>query len=195
MDLIRTFIALEMPAEIERELAKISADLKGVFIDLPLRWVVVPSIHLTLKFLGNIPESDVQKISAVIDRQAKSFPLIEMQLSGLGVFPDLRKPNVLWVGVDAGEELRHLQRAVEGDLQAMGYPAENRKFNPHLTIARVKRSATPAELKHIGELVASQPPPASALAIVEALTLFRSQQERGASVYNPLFRAAMAGAI
>ncbi len=188
MALVRAFVALELPAEIQQALRQISADLQVGLKGLPLRWVAVENIHLTLNFLGDIPEENIKPITDVLLAETRSVPSFEIKLSGLGVFPNPRRPNAIWVGVTAPQTMTDLQKLLETELSRLGYPPEQRLFSPHLTLARVRREARPADLQRIGEIVASTQIAASAAGRIGAVTLFRSDLKPSGAVYNALFR-------
>ena len=139
--MIRSFIALELSDEIYKGLAElINALKKGVhFTPAHPKWVNPESIHLTLKFLGNIEEGMVDKIGEVLKRIAADTEPFLLKVRNLGVFPDERRPRVLWVGTTAGdEETRSLQKRIDDALSPLGFDREKRPFHPHLTLARIK---------------------------------------------------------
>ncbi len=188
---VRAFVALETPPEIQRALHWLSADLKIKLKGLPLRWVAVGNIHLTLNFLGDIPEENIKPITDVLLAETRSVPSFEIKLSELGVFPNPRRPNVIWVGVTAPQILIDLQKLLETELSRLGYPAEQHRFWPHLTLARVRREAHPADLQRIGEIVASARIAVPAEGRIGSVTLFRSDLKPSGAVYNALFRSPL----
>lgn len=193
MPIVRTFIALELPSNLQKELDKASVSLQRELKDLPLRWVRTENIHLTLKFIGETPQEKVAEIADVLKAQAAKVAPFEIALDRFGVFPDLRKPLVLWVGVNAPESLGQLQQQLEAELAAMGIPAEQRKFSPHLTLARVRRDPRMANLKRIGEMMAQAQLQNQTVGLINSVTLFRSDLKPGGSVYNPLSRSPLTG--
>ncbi len=139
--MIRTFIALELSDEIHRKLAQLIDDLKkGVqFTPARPKWVRPESIHMTLKFLGNIEENMVDRIAEVLKHAAAETEPFLLKVRNLGVFPDERRPRVLWVGVTNGdEETCALQKKIDEGLSPLGFDREKRPFHPHLTLARIK---------------------------------------------------------
>lgn len=193
MSVLRAFVALEMPEPIQRGLGRISTNLRKDLKDMPLRWVKLENIHLTLKFLDKIDQSDIPRIGAALADRAKTVPPIQIQLDTLGVFPSERKPLVLWVGVKVPDDLSQLQIGIEADLAELGYPAELRPFSPHLTLARVRREHKIANLKHIAEVMSSASAGETVVATVDAVTFFRSDLNPGGSVYNALSRSPLLG--
>ena len=193
MSIVRAFIALELPEAMQRELDKLSIELRKLLSDLPLRWVRTENIHLTLKFLGPTSQPDLARIQAIVEEQARMTAPMQVEFSEFGVFPNAQKPLVLWVGVKAPPDLQTLQRGIEAKLAEIGYPAEERGFTPHLTLARVRREHKLANLKRIGEVMASVKLQPSAAGIIDSVTLFRSDLKPGGSVYNPLSRIPLLG--
>ena len=135
--MIRSFIALEIAPPIR---AKIAAAAGQLAPQLPgVRWVNHENYHLTLKFLGDIDESRVGGIGASLARGLRLFPRCTINAKGLGVFPDLRQPRILWVGFD-GPELIRLATVIEECLGPLGFVREERGFQPHLTIGRWRQN-------------------------------------------------------
>ncbi len=195
MGSIRTFVALELPPAIQDGLRQISAHLQTEAQGLPLRWVPIENIHLTLKFIGDTAEANIKPISDLLQTKAKSIPAFDVSLDGLGIFPNPRRPNVIWVGLDAPKALFDLQKQLELDLSSMGFAPEKRPFSPHLTVARVRRVARPADLSRISDMVASAQIATVAAGRIDTLTLFRSELKPGGSVYNALSRSPLASAV
>lgn len=104
----------------------------------PLRVVPAENLHLTLKFLGDVEEGIVPSLMEAVERAAEGVPPATLTLRGTGAFPNLRRPRVVWVGVEDGESLVTVARRLEEGLEPMGFARERRRFSPHLTVARVK---------------------------------------------------------
>jgi 2'-5' RNA ligase len=167
---IRIFIAIPIPEAVAEFLRQVQTRLQSA--RMKVRWVPVGSIHLTLKFLGDVASSQVPAIAAQMDAAAGSMPFFRLQARDIGAFPGLRKPRVLWVGL-AGEldRLRSLQASLETGLQSVGFDKDTRGFRAHLTIGRAHRYG---HLADIGELVKSWSEVASDSFRVERLSLYRS---------------------
>jgi 2'-5' RNA ligase len=139
MSKIRTFISIPLPQDILTEIGKIRSSLPNY--SRGIKWVKPQSIHLTLKFLGNLTEEERAKVFLALDEIFR-YPKREFQLeiAGVGAFPNLRRPRVLWAGIDGKElsDLIQLQQEIEQALVEQGFSKENRRFSPHLTIARIK---------------------------------------------------------
>ncbi len=134
--MIRAFVALPLPSEVVDALGRMGRELRE--LDLEGRFVKPASIHLTLKFLGDIEESQVELVAQAMRRSCESLVAFEVRLSGLGGFPNLGRPRVVWVGMDAPEELYSLQGRLDRELAKLGFQPESRSFKPHLTLVRLK---------------------------------------------------------
>jgi RNA 2',3'-cyclic 3'-phosphodiesterase len=189
---IRAFVAIEMPIEIQRGLTEAISNLQTEFKGLPIRWIPIDSVHLTLKFLGELQEGDINSISQALGEQLKEFGRFDVSIGGIGVFPDASKPNVLWIGLESNDQLNKLQNAVEAALIPFGYPREARWFSPHITLARVKRGAGYSDLRRIGELATAVRPAIKAAGRVDAVTLLRSELKPSGAVYNALSHVPLA---
>lgn len=134
---IRAFIAIELPAELQKEIASIQQHLKPFFSRAKVSWVRPENIHLTLKFLGDVISNDISNIINVCD-DSRLISVFELHLNRIGFFPGLRKPKVLWCGYDGSDALSSVQSRIENALVPLGFPAESKPFTAHLTLARIK---------------------------------------------------------
>jgi 2'-5' RNA ligase len=161
------------------------------FIGMPIRWVPVPNIHLTLKFLGDVSENNIPMINEILLTEAMSHKEFEISVGGVGVFPNFSRPRVIWVGVEAPEELQHLYRRIDIETARLGYAPDKRKFDPHLTLGRVSRNANPGEVRKIsGELRKYKLGFLGAARITE-VNLFRSDLSPKGAIYSKLFTAQL----
>ncbi|MCS7312187.1 MAG: RNA 2',3'-cyclic phosphodiesterase [Acidobacteria bacterium] len=180
----RLFIAVGLPDETKAALTGLQQVLRPYFIEAT--WVRPEGLHLTLKFLGDTPEDRIPTIQDACGRAVRPFSAFSMELKGVGVFPDWRRPRVLWVGVQtAVETLGALQAAVERAVEPLGYPPETRPFIPHLTLARVKRSH-PAVLQKLREREKTALEGSYGVIWVRQVTLFESRLHPQGAVYTPL---------
>jgi RNA 2',3'-cyclic 3'-phosphodiesterase len=134
---IRAFIAVEIDPKV---IDKISAAINQLKSRVPgVHWVAATNFHLTLKFLGDVEEAQINQIAATLEEQFHPFPRFTINAKGLGVFPDFRRPKILWVGL-AGIELSSLVSRLESALEPLGFAPETRSFTPHLTIGRWRQT-------------------------------------------------------
>ena len=135
---LRVFIAVSIPEPVACFLRDVQARLQLPATDV--RWLAVKNIHLTLKFLGDVDPSRVLDVAARMDDAAGQIPPFSLKARGAGVFPDLRRARVLWVGLDGAlESLCRIQATLESGLESSGFKKESRRFHPHLTIGRTRR--------------------------------------------------------
>ncbi len=136
-DLIRTFICIEIPASIKARVDRLQETLRR--IDAQVSWTKPSNIHLTLKFLGGVEPSRIERAGTAIARAANGIGLFEVEIGGAGCFPSTRNPRVLWIGVSkVPEPLQQLYSNIENELALEGFEREKRKFSPHLTIGRIR---------------------------------------------------------
>ncbi len=192
MTVIRAFIAIELPAEIQQRLDQISAQLKQRLDSLPVRWVPGHNMHLTLKFLGDVSVANVGILDEVLQSEAASFRSFEISVGGIGAFPNSQRPRVIWVGIEAPPDLTTLQANLENRLARLGYSREERPFSPHLTLGRVSRSASSGDVRQIGEAVQACRVGFLGAACVQEIHLYKSDLKPGGSVYTCLFSANLA---
>ncbi len=138
---MRTFIAIELPKEIKDFLSRLQEELKACGADV--KWVAPENIHLTLKFLGEIDEKKLEKITGIIEETAQGKNKFQVCISSLGAFPKIDFPRVIWVGVDTGDkEVKDIAKDLEEKIAKIGIPKEDRPFSSHITIGRTKSSLT-----------------------------------------------------
>jgi 2'-5' RNA ligase len=181
----RLFIAVEPPPPVLEAVRGAQNRLKRSVPDGVVRWVRPEGVHLTLKFLGDVPLSqldDLQTALAAATTRPRRFAL---DVRGVGCFPDARRPRVVWLGLGGDlASLGVLQARVEEYVAPLGYPTEDRAFHPHLTLGRAERRASRDDLAALGELVDRTTIGPLADWPVGALSLVRSQLKPGGAVYT-----------
>ncbi len=137
---IRAFLAIEPSENVLQEITRLQEKLKQE-INGRLSWTRPQGQHLTLKFFGDISKEDINNISTAVQKRVVAETKLNLKVEKLGVFPDARRPRVLWCGVTGDvEKLIALQKKLDSDFAALGFPAEDRSFKAHLTLARIKDS-------------------------------------------------------
>ncbi|MEO5356540.1 MAG: RNA 2',3'-cyclic phosphodiesterase [Nitrospirae bacterium YQR-1] len=132
---VRAFIAINIDETVREN---ISSTISALTIG-GVKWVSAKNLHLTLKFMGNISEDEVGKITEILSRIVPEHGCFEIGLKGIGAFPNERRPKVIWAGItDPGAVLNKLQDRIEDTLTDAGFGREERKFSPHMTIGRVR---------------------------------------------------------
>ncbi len=190
---LRTFIALSVPPEAQQSLAPavqhLSATVPGA-----VRWIDLDGLHLTLKFLGNVDAGRVDGITQGMRQACREPCPFELSLSALGVFPDARRPRVVWAGVrgDLGQ-LVELQGDVETAMAGLGFAPEKRPFAPHLTLGRVRDRATDSQRRLLGSAVAAWSIEAPQPWLVEEVRLVRSELGPQGAKYSDIASVTLGG--
>lgn len=183
---IRCFIAIELPDEVKVGLHQLQAELK-----LPghtfVKWVAPESVHITLKFLGNIDPEKVTPITKIIEQAGKTFRPFQLETGEVGAFPNLRQPRVLWLSIRGDlDKLIALQQRIDDGLAQLQFAKETREFTPHLTLARLRQGTSPQERREFGELVMKTPIEANYKINVDSISLMKSQLLPSGAVYSRL---------
>lgn len=188
---MRTFIAIEFSPHVHAVIQSQTAHLRHALGDDSIRWVSPGNLHLTLRFLGETVGTHLQFVRQTLAHEAGGQAPFELQLGGVGAFPNSRSPKVLWLGIQAPAALFSLQRSLETAFRRLGYEPENRPFSPHLTLGRVRQGAAQPALQKIGIVLDRVQPGNIAIARVDAIHLFKSDLQPGAPVYSKLFSATL----
>ena len=190
---VRSFIAIPVPDQgieaLQDTVQKLESD-----IGRSVRWVRFDGIHLTLKFMSDIPAGTVEEVLEALPQVASQFPPIKLAISGLGVFPNTRRPRVLWAGLTGElEALSELQSAVDDMVGRLGLPKEQRPFSPHLTLGRVRRETSESQLRKIGEIMADAAPPSAVPWTANTVNLMRTDLDSAGSRHYLVGAAAIGG--
>ena len=191
MSLLRAFIAIELPAHVCDAIQKQTARLRQTLGNDLIRWVPTQNMHLTLKFLGDTATSHLDFLKQLLAREADSHPQFDLQLGGLGAFPTLKRPRLLWIGIHAPADLASLQRSIEAGTSRLGYEPEERAFSPHLSIGRVRQNVSPPDLQKIRTALDTIQLGNIGIARVDSVHLFKSDLQPGGSIYTKLFSAPL----
>lgn len=188
--MIRSFIAVEVAADVRENLHRCQQRMK----DSGARgsWNVPANMHLTLRFLGDVPDGTPEVLGLILDDVAARFGPFDLRCEGLGTFGSPRRPSVLWAGcVGADGRLERLQEAVEQAVVESGFPAERRRYHPHITLARIRR---PADAGRLTSEVDSLRSSAFGTFRADELVLFRSDLSAQGPTHTPLHRSGLKGA-
>ena len=192
MTVFRAFIPIELPDDIRASLAQVIDHLNSNLEGSPIRWVPADNIHLTLKFLGDMSDTNYEVMTEILTATASAHKAFEFSVGGVGAFPNIRRPRVVWVGVEAPGEMFQLQRSIDMETARLGYASEKRKFSPHLTLGRVARGASGGDIRAISKLLQESKIGFLGVARVDKIHLYRSDLKPGGAVYSRLFSAALA---
>lgn len=191
--MIRAFIALDLSAQVLNGLDQACRMLKQQLPDSPVRWVVTKNIHLTLKFLGDVSEINLTALFEMLNREGERHAPFEVRVGGLGAFPNLHRPRVVWIGVAAPPELAIVQRCIDQESGRLGYQSEERGFSPHLTLGRVARSSSPDAVNSLGEALTRLKIGELGTCRIDGIHFYRSDLNPHGSVYTKLWSARLTG--
>lgn len=179
--MIRAFIGVRIEPDVARQIADAQTQLRERITGI--RWVAEANYHFTLKFLGPVEERKISQISGTLKELVGHFSPFVVSARGIGVFPDIRKPRVLWVGLDS-KELEPLATKIDQSMESIGFARESRSFKPHLTLARWR---DPVKLT---EKLRNEIDPWKAQAFgdsdVKEVVLFQSTLKPAGAVYSEL---------
>ena len=187
MNQIRTFIALDFPLSILDSIEQQTKRLRQTLGNEVIRWVLTHNLHLTLKFLGNIPVSHLEFLKQMLAQATDSITQFDLQIGGIGSFPNSNRPRVLWVGIHAPALLSNLQKAIEEGAKRLGYEKEERPFSPHLTLGRVRQGLDGKDLQKISNALSSIQLGKIGIARVDSVHIYKSDLNSEGSVYTKLF--------
>jgi RNA 2',3'-cyclic 3'-phosphodiesterase len=191
MSLLRVFIAIELSEQVCDAIQKQTTRLRQLLGNDLIRWVPTQNMHLTLKFLGDTATSHLDFIKQLLTREANSHQQFTLQLSGLGAFPNSRRPRLLWIGFHAPADLASLQKSIESGTTRLGYEQEERAFSPHLSIGRVRQNLSPPEMQKIRTALDTIQLGNIGLARVDFIHLYKSDLQPSGSIYTKLFSAPL----
>lgn len=185
---MRLFVAVNLAEHLRRAIWDTAAPLRDV--GLPVKWVAPESLHVTLKFLGDVEPAREAELRAILDAAVDGAKPFSMGIGEFGAFPTTKRPRVVWVGCEGVPALELLQHRLEHELAGVGFPLEGRPFRPHITLGRAKREAragafvafeaTLAGLEYFGET------------LVESLDLMESELSPRGARYRVRYRAELA---
>lgn len=183
---MRTFVAIDLPAEIRRSITRLLDLLRPAASQV--RWSRPESLHVTLKFIGELSPDDLPEATKRLASIRTGGPFA-LQVRGAGYFPNERAPRVIWLGLDSGPELSSLAAEVEEALLPLGIAKEKRPFAPHLTLGRLK---IPSRIPAVQEILRKQEPLEFGSFIAKEFYLYESQLSPQGSVYRKIARFACA---
>jgi RNA 2',3'-cyclic 3'-phosphodiesterase len=184
---MRLFLAVEFEQELRRAIRDATTSLRAIAPDAG--WVGEDRLHLTLKFLGTQPETIVAPLTATMNEIAGQHWPVPIELRGVGAFPNLRRPRVMWVGIIPTPKLELLQHDVEAGCAVHGVEVEGKPFRPHLTIGRLRGTEDPAAVRELAR--AAREIRFRADAVVSAIELVQSRLTPAGPRYDSLARAPL----
>lgn len=178
---IRCFIAIELPDELKNNIGFYMKNLISTGADV--KWVVPQNLHLTLKFLGSTPEEKIADIIRQLAAITKSHDKFSLYFSGTGVFPNIKSPRVVWIGIKDSDAIVKLQKDIESAMADLGFEKEERRYTPHLTLGRVRSFKNKDPL--INQLATLKDADFGKIVVV-SVALMKSELKPGGAVYQRL---------
>ncbi|GBC62634.1 2'-5' RNA ligase [Desulfonema ishimotonii] len=192
MDRVRAFIAFPLPKTVRDLIREIRADVQAQ--GFRMRWVRPENIHLTLRFLGEICRTDIDPVAGAMGNAAADVSPFPLGAGGVGVFPGIRNPRVLWVGVRGDTpSLLRLRQDLDQHLEAVGFPAETRPFRAHLTIARIRGRLPDTEARQLARIMEKHTASESERFTATEMILYQSDLKPSGPVYTRLRGVMLAG--
>lgn len=180
---MRAFLAIEPPETLRQAVADLQNRLKYTLSGV-ISWARPEGIHLTLKFFGYIAETDIDRITDAVEPVAARFAPLDLHAGKIGLFPDTRRPRVVWLGLEGDvSALRDLKKEVDQELLRYGFPREDRPFRAHLTLARIKSARG---LSGLDRVMRKSETYKAGRFRAEGLVLFRSDLTPRGHVYTKL---------
>ena len=187
---IRTFVAVKISSAVCDCAAELIDELRHAPVDV--KWVDPANMHLTIKFLGDVDSREIHEVCRAVEQSAGPLAPFELQVRGVGAFPNVRRPRTIWLGAAAGEpELAALAERVESELHKIGFRREARRFHAHLTIGRVRHAAP--GMAELSQLLAEYADFELGSTPVAEAIVFSSTLDRAGPTYEPLGRAKLGG--
>jgi 2'-5' RNA ligase len=188
---MRCFVAVDLSAEVRAAVAEVQARVRAAAPNADVRWLEPHAFHLTLKFLGAVPDERVVAVSAALERVVSGPPL-DLEARGLGAFPTIRRPHVLWAGIAVGApRLVTLAADVERALVPLGFPPEARPFQAHLTVGRVR---SPRDAGVLAKAIAVEGAVALGAWTASEVVLYQSHLKPTGAVHEKVSRHRLRGA-
>jgi 2'-5' RNA ligase len=181
---VRLFVALDLPADIRESVWRAAAPLRERAF--PVRWAASENFHLTLKFLGAVPDPRRAELQDALHAAVQGARAVPVSVEAFGAFPAADRPRVIWAAVGAEPGLELLQHGVEQAFAPLGFPPEGRPFRPHLTLGRVGRGVEAREFAGLGDALESLS--VQAATVADAVVLMQSTLHRDGAVYQELDR-------
>lgn len=156
-------------------------------------WTKLPNLHLTLKFLGDTPETLLPDVCRAVSKACQGAESFEMKFGGAGAFPSSKRPQTLWLAARSGiDQITPVQRAIDESLHQLRYPKERRQYFPHLTLGRT-RGGSPEQLRQLSDLIEQNSEFEAGISIIEEVIVFASTLDRELGpTYDVLSRTELA---
>jgi 2'-5' RNA ligase len=189
--ILRTFIAVDFQTEILTKIKEIVDYLRTQAPVDALKWVGRDNLHLTLKFIGEISQDKINRVKALMVDALNTSTAFTLEVKGLGMYPNAKKPRVIWLGIENVSGLVDLHKHLDRALSQVDIKPDTRPFSPHLTIARVRKNAAPNQVSLIGETLSQFKVGSLGITQIENVRLYQSELTPQGSIYTPLMTISL----
>jgi 2'-5' RNA ligase len=187
---LRTFVAIELSDAVRTAIRRLIGELSQS--RAKVKWVDPGAAHLTVKFLGNVEERQIHEVCGATSECVRQLPVFRLECSGVGAFPQLSRPRIIWIGIQDPEGvLAEMHSRLEGALAGLGFPAEPRQFRPHVTLGRLQAGGRGHE--DLISLIQQRGDARAGSLDVAELVVFSSELTPTGPKYIPLTRCPLAG--
>ena len=189
---IRLFLAFDLPPDIMGPVTQFSREIKRS--PLNVKWVNVKNMHLTVLFMGNIKNDKISEIEKIIEKVCTRYGKFDLSLRGIGVFPNRRRPRVIWMGLEGDlERMSFFRDALQKQLRPFGIRQEKRRFKPHLTIGRFRKIKNNITDSFLEDILNQNKDISSAVAVLDRVSLIRSELRPTGAEYTQLNSWSLSG--
>jgi len=184
---IRSFVAVEFPSSIQDAIISQTTNLRKLYPNHIIRWVKPGNIHLTLKFLGDITQSNLEFIARSLAHEAKKVKPFSISFTNLGIFPNPKKPKIIWIGVNSPSILGEFQSKIEALTSRHGIPIEQRRFSPHITLGRISDSNSLDTIENLIIEISSINVSTLDTVNISAIKIFKSDLKPDGPIYTAIY--------
>ncbi len=188
---MRAFIAVDLPPDLLKKIGTIIEFFRKELPERSIKWVSVEKLHLTIKFIGELPEENLNDAKAIILDAVTNLPSFKISIQGLGMYPNKQKPRVVWLGITGKEALVEIHHILDDALEEIGIQPERRKFSPHLTLGRIRRGTDQAIVREIGQTLSQFTVDSLGTVLVEHISLYKSKLTPQGPIYTLLQTAPL----
>jgi len=184
---MRAFIAVGLSKDVRFKIEEVINYFKTKTPLYTLNWVSPEHLHLTIKFIGEIEEDKIEALQGVMLQSLEHQPSFEIEICGLGMYPNKNRPRVIWLGINGGEPLVTLHKIFDKKMVEFGIQRDDRPFSPHLTIARVRRNVDLSTVKSIGTTLSEYNVESLGIVNIGQVNLYKSVLMPSGPIYSTLF--------
>lgn len=183
---MRTFIAADFPTDILTKAGKITADLKHQLPGGAIRWVSTDKMHLTIKFIGEIPKNKIDRVKDLMTNILSDQHSFNIGIQNMGTYPHINNPRVIWLGITQGAPLLEIHKKLDEALTDLKVRSDRRKYSPHMTLARVRRDTDRDTVREIGDILSQFKVDSLGTITISEITLYKSNLTSQGPEYTPL---------